>query len=77
MHLVMKEIDVVEKDKTPTAFCWKGHLYEVEQVLETWSAREQWWGNADRREYYLLITTNGVVEIFHGRAGWMLSRVYD
>lgn len=53
-------------------------MYQVEQVLETWTYRSKWWTNKEEtREYMLLITTNGVMEIYHGTEGWMLSRVYD
>ena len=85
MKLLMEPIDVATgKPSTssappvsPTAFCWRGRLYEVETVLEEWSARGDWWGKEERRTYYLLMTTNGVLEIFRGREGWMLSRIYD
>jgi len=77
MKLMMEPIDVSARTATPTAFCWQGRLFEVENVLETWSARGEWWGHEDQREYYLLMTTRGVMEIFRGREGWMLSRIYD
>ncbi len=77
MHLLMEPIDVVRQQSEPTAFCWRGSLYQVEQVLESWSARGQWWGTEDRREYYMLLTQRGVMEIFCGQEGWMLSRIVD
>jgi len=77
MKLMMEPIDVSATAATPTAFCWQGRLFEVENVLETWSARGEWWGREDKREYYMLMTTSGVMEIFRGREGWMLSRIYD
>lgn len=61
----------------PRAFCWRGQLYEVEGVLESWLARGQWWGAEDYREYYMLLTQRGVMEVFKGREGWMLSRIVD
>lgn len=61
----------------PQAFCWRGALYEVECVLERWSARSEWWGAEEQREYFMLLTQRGVMEIFHGRGGWMLSRIVD
>ena len=68
---------VVREVRVPTAFCWQGRLFEVETVLEEWSARGEWWGKEDRREYFLLMTQNGVMEIFRGTSGWMLSRIFD
>ncbi len=61
----------------PRAFCWQGLLYEVETVLETWSARCEWWGTEEQREYFLVLTQMGVMEIFQSKQGWILSRVFD
>lgn len=76
MHLLMEPIDVSFHAK-PRAFCWRGKLYEVEQVLETWSARTDWWGTEEQREYFMLLTERGVMEIFRGNSGWILSRIVD
>lgn len=66
------------KGPVPMAICWRSGVYQVEQILETWTYRSKWWTNKEEtREYMLLITTNGVMEIYHGTEGWMLSRVYD
>lgn len=72
----MQPIDVAA-DPDPTAFCWQGKLFEVECVLESWTSRGNWWGSEEYREYYMLLTQRGVVEIFSGRTGWMLSRIVD
>lgn len=64
-------------DNTPVAFCWRGQLYEVENVLERWLARGEWWGTEEQREYYMLLTQRGVMEVFNGREGWVLSRIVD
>lgn len=77
MRLVTEPIDVAELSQQPNAFCWRGRLFEVERVLEQWSARGTWWGREDRRDYFLLMTTTGVMEIYRGTDGWMLSRIYD
>lgn len=76
MHLLMEPIDVAGLT-TPTAFCWKGFLYEVDCVLESWTARGEWWGKEERREYFMLLTQRGVMEIFKGNEGWVLSRIVD
>lgn len=77
MKLITEPIDVSHHSQQPKAFCWRGQLFEVERVLENWTARGTWWGKDDRRDYYLLMTTNGVMEIYCGRDGWMLSRIFD
>ncbi|MBI2794149.1 MAG: hypothetical protein HYX66_05805 [Ignavibacteria bacterium] len=83
MKLLMEPIDVAEQPAGPARFCWRGRLYEVERILETWTSRTQWWtasaagASDDKREYYLLLTTHGVMEIFYSPRGWMLSRLLD
>ena len=92
MKLMMEPIDVVTgvdpgprtqdpgprtQDPRPRALCWRGRLFEVETVLEEWTARGHWWGKEDSRAYFLLMTSNGVLEIFKGSEGWMLSRIFD
>jgi len=78
MKILLEAIDVQCRNNKPLAVCWRSGVYQVEQVLETWTYRSKWWTNKEEtREYMLLITTNGVMEIYHGTDGWMLSRVYD
>ena len=82
---MMEPIDVATTSQQPNRFCWRGRLYEVETILETWTWRGRWWlsdaqGSElrdEKREYYLLMTDAGVVEIFDGKDGWMLSRIVD
>lgn len=78
MKILLEAIDVQCRNNKPQAVCWRCGVYQVEQILETWTYRSKWWTNKEEtREYMLLITTNGVMEIYHGTEGWMLSRVYD
>jgi len=85
MKLKMEPIDVAVKAEQPQRFCWRGKLYVVESVIDTWTWRGRWWmadiegamERDDKRDYYLLMTDAGVVEIFAGNEGWMLSRISD
>lgn len=77
MHLYLEPIDVHIQQHQPVVVCWRGKLYEVECILETWSSRRAWWGQEDSRTYYLMMTNRGVIEIYSGNSGWMLSRMWD
>ena len=78
MKFLLEPIDVAQRNGLPTIICWRGGAYDVEQVLDRWSARGPWWGSDEQRRYLLLITTSGVMEIFHNSlSGWMLSRIFD
>ncbi len=78
MKLLMEPIDVSLTRNLPSIICWRGGTYDVEKVIDTWSSRGPWWGRDERRRYLLLMTTSGVMEIFHSNlSGWMLSRIFD
>jgi hypothetical protein len=77
MHLYLEPIDVHTQQELPITVCWRGRLFDVERILETWSSRHAWWGREDIRTYYLMMTSRGVIEIYSGTDGWMLSRVWD
>jgi len=78
MKLLMEPIDVSFTRNLPSIICWRGGTYDVEKVIDAWSSRGPWWGRDEMRSYLLLMTTSGVMEIFHSNlSGWMLSRIFD
>ncbi|MEW6284030.1 MAG: DUF6504 family protein [Candidatus Eremiobacterota bacterium] len=77
MRQIMEPVEV-----RPGAFLWRGQVYPVRQVLETWSYRGRWWSDpslaGERRTYYRLSAAGGVFELFRRHDGaWFLSRVLD
>jgi hypothetical protein len=78
MKLLLEPIDVGCKDDVPYVICWRGGAYDVERVLDVWWARGPWWEADERRDYLLLETTSGVMEVFRStHQGWTLSRIFD
>lgn len=78
MKLLLEPIDVSLDNNLPQVICWRGGTYPVERILDNWSSRGPWWGCDEFRSYLLLMTTNGVMEIFHSSiSGWTLSRIFD
>ncbi|HCN04746.1 MAG TPA: hypothetical protein DIS79_03930 [Bacteroidetes bacterium] len=77
MHLYNETIDVSCKQDIPQLVAWRGGVYHVDRVLDTWTARHAWWTTEEFRRYLLLETTMGVMEIYLGPRGWVLSRVFD
>jgi len=77
MKLFLDQIDVQCKNNIPTLVCWRGGVYPVEHILETWTSRTAWWSADEAREYMLLETTNGVMEVYRSANGWILSRLFD
>lgn len=77
MKLYLDQIDVQCSNNVPTLICWRGGVYAVDRVLETWTSRTAWWSAEDVREYMVVETSNGVMEVYRTAAGWTLSRLFD
>jgi len=78
MKLLLEQVDVGCRGKEPYIICWRGGAYDISRVLDTWSSRGPWWGKDECREYLLIETTCGIMEIFRSDLqGWMLSRLFD
>ena len=78
MKSIHEPMDVAQQHQTPYMVCWRGGTYAVERIIDSWTSRGPWWGNDETRGYMLLITSSGVMEIYHSNiCGWMLSRMYD
>lgn len=50
---------------------------DVRSVVDNWVARSRWWSTDERRVYFRLLTTRGVIEIYRLGHDWYLSRVAD
>lgn len=78
MKQIQESIDVAQQSHAPYMICWRGGTYAVERIIDTWTSRGPWWGKDEQREYILLVTCSGVMEIYNSNIqGWMLSRMYD
>jgi hypothetical protein len=50
---------------------------EVHEVLDKWVARSRWWSKDERRVYFRLHTSRGIIEVYRRNSGWFISRVAD
>jgi len=88
---IHEPIDVQTRGGWPIRYS-RGHAtVRVRDVIKLWVLQTQWWSNEERREYFRLETTAGVVDIYyriddiHYEEGticyadgtWVLARVSD
>lgn len=78
MKLILEQIDVGSQSDVPYVVCWRGGTYTIESIIDKWSTRGPWWTTDERREYLLVSTSCGVMEIYRSSLqGWMMSRLFD
>lgn len=78
MKLILEQIDVGSQSDLPYVVCWRGGTYAIESIIDRWSTRGPWWTTDEQREYLLVSTTCGVMEIYRSSLqGWMMSRLFD
>lgn len=78
MKQVLEPIDVAQRHSAPYIIHWRGGAYPVESIIDTWSTRGKWWSDDETRNYIVLMTSSGVMEIYQSNLhGWVLSRLYD
>jgi hypothetical protein len=78
MRLINDTIEIMEGDaRQPSAVCWRGGMYVIVHVLDSWTWRSTWWGREEQRDYMLIETSNGVMEVYRTDTRWMLSRMFD
>lgn len=78
MKLYQEQVEVEPPTGMPRTIYWRNTPYRVMQMLDFWVAEGKWWsGGGERRNYLLLITDRGTLEIFNAHDRWYLSRIYD
>ena len=78
MKVYQERVEVEPARGMPRAIHWRGQRYNIVKMLDFWVAEGKWWsGGGERRNYLLLITDRGTLEIFQARDVWYLSRMYD
>lgn len=68
------------EDGTPASFTWRGRKYTVLEAVDRWRADTEWWRARQHREYYKLVTGDGLLlVIYHdlSREGWYVQRIFD
>lgn len=49
----------------------------VLRLVDSWIVRSRWWERDERRTYYRLETTAGVIDVYEHEGKWYLSRILD
>jgi hypothetical protein len=72
---------VLDKGKqTPTAFGWRGRVYNIIAVQECWRLIGAWWnGEGERTLFRVVVENGGIFELYydHGKQRWFIERVED
>lgn len=76
---VNASIQVTCQGEQPFAFQWKGQLYIISRIIESWRECGEWWEKAPEITVYRIITdTQGLYELHHQATGeWLLYKIYD
>lgn len=79
MRVYRESVTVTPDGKMPRRVHWRGMTFIVEQVIDYWVYEGKWWEMRDgeRREYLMLLTDKGTIEIFRMNGAWWLARIYD
>ena len=77
MKKVNIAVEVLTHRNRPQVVVRRGIRYTVERVVDWWVIRGRWWHREERRVYFTLVTERGIIEVYHGEGGWVLSRVAD
>jgi hypothetical protein len=78
MRVYQERVTVEPASGMPRTIYWRDTSYRVATMLDFWVAEGKWWSGGERRNYLLLITDRGTLEIFSADDRWYLSRVvYD
>jgi hypothetical protein len=54
-----------------------GRRHAVRALLDCWVVEGRWWTRAEKRVYFRLDTTGGVVEVYRTGEEWHFSRTVD
>lgn len=70
-------IRVEMKDGAPVCFHWLGATYIVQEIVEVWRLAGRWWGKEEARNYYRVLTSQGVFDIYSSSGKWLIDRSID
>jgi hypothetical protein len=73
-------VEVVVKQGVPISVNWQGRVHRIKGISKTWRVDTGWWRVRQRRDYYKLLTTTGLLLILaHDLISheWRIFRVYD
>ncbi len=77
MKRVATPVEVRLQREVPVRLRLGRRVIRVDGVMGTWLVEGRWWSGEVCRRYYRLLTSTGVVELYHSGETWMLSKILD
>lgn len=77
MRLYLEPIDVDISARQLRRVHWRRQVFSVREVLERWISQTKWWSSEEKRLYFRLLTSDGILEIYRSGEQWVLSRIMD
>lgn len=68
--------------RTPAAFAWRGRLYDVASVVQTWAVEHSWWDagvRVSQRCWRVVVKSGGTYDLAFDRltGAWLLLGIQD
>ncbi len=54
-----------------------GRVYRVRSMIDYWMVQGKWWADEERRVYFRVSTTGGIMDVYRSGARWVLASVED
>lgn len=70
-------VDVDVTKGWPVVIRRNGRIYRVESMLDVWIVQGKWWSREERRVYFRVSTTHGIMDVYNADATWILASVED
>jgi hypothetical protein len=77
MRRIFDPIQVNTQKGWPHVLHWGANTLTVKRPIDFWIRQGHWWAEEQRRVYFRLITSAGVVEIYEAGGNWVLAKVSD
>lgn len=70
-------VDVDITKGWPVVIHRHGQAYRVQSMLDVWIVQGKWWSQEERRVYFRVSTTGGIMDVYRSDARWVLASVED
>jgi len=55
----------------------QGRTYRVRSMIDYWMVQGKWWADEERRVYFRVSTTGGIMDVYRSGARWVLASIED
>lgn len=69
---------VLDGKKRPLVISYQGQRFRVEEIVDRWIESGRWWeGETECIGWRVRTQASGVIDLYQGRDGWRLYRIWD